>query len=185
MSVVRFVGIALVAMLGCEGPKPPPSPPCDQTCQDRVAVRGIRETMKLAYNLTLQGKEVGTHDQRTPCLRGGSARVFGEATSNAVQGTTDVKLTYEFDRCLYRQRDDEAKESFELTISGTIEQSGTLAVSAGSTTALMLKASKITAAGTVYDPPIDYAASDCALEISQNGGNLGGEFCGRTVAFEF
>ena len=190
MSVVRFVaslatGLTACALLACEAPTPPPAPPCDQACQDRVAVRGLRETMKLAYNLTLQGKEVGTHDQKVPCLRGGSARVYGEATSNALQGTTEVKLTYEFERCLYRQRDDEVNENFELTISGKVEQQGTLAVSAGSNNALIMKAESVTAAGTVYDPPIEYAASECTLEISQNGSNIGGDFCGRSVAFKF
>jgi hypothetical protein len=189
-SVFRYVAtialaLASCATLACEGPKPPPSKPCDQACQDRVAVRGVRETMKLAYNLTLQGKDVGTHDERIPCLRGGSARVFGKGTSKALQGTTEVELTYEFDRCLYRQRDDEPDENFELTISGTVEQKGTLAVSAGATTALFIKAATITAAGTVYDPPIEYAASECELEVSQNGSNIGGDFCGRTVAFPF
>ena len=37
-----------------------PAPPCDQLCQDSNALRAVREGMKLIYNLTLQGKPVGS-----------------------------------------------------------------------------------------------------------------------------
>jgi hypothetical protein len=185
--IVLVVSFFIVGglVLACEGPKPAPPPPCDQACQDGVALRSVREILKLAYNLTLQGKDVGTQDARLPCLRGGTAHVFGEASSNAIQGTTDLKLTYELDKCSYLQQSGDPKQSYDVTVTGTIEENGTIAASAGATTALILKSPSVTVTGTVYDPPITYAANECALEVAQNGSHLGGDFCGRKAGLDF
>src|SRR5262249_43464304 len=77
------VGFCVIAVAACSGPKPAPAPPCDQACQDGAALRGMRETVKLVYNLKLQGKPVGMHDETTPCPGGGTAHVTGTAMSNA------------------------------------------------------------------------------------------------------
>ena len=65
------------------------------------------EGMKLIYNLTLQGKPVGTQMPFVPCPQGGLASVAGVATSNAEQGATEVNLTYGFQDCNYLRRDEE------------------------------------------------------------------------------
>lgn len=176
--------IALAAACG-DGPKPPPPPPCDEACRDGIALRGLRETTKLVFNLTLQGKPVGTYDVTTPCIRGGTARVFGSATSNATQGSTEVALTYVFDRCAYLQKDDDAEENYDVTVTGTLEQSGTLAVQPTSTTALLMKSDAITLTGTVYDPPSSYEARACPLDVFQNGNRVAGTMCDRDVSFDF
>lgn len=178
-----LAALAAVALTGAcsDGPKPEPPAPCDQKCKDAIAVRALRETTKLVFNLTLQGKPVGTYDVTTPCIRGGSARVSGSATSNAVQGATEVKLTYVFDRCAYLQKDDDAKQSYATTISGTLEQEGTIAVQPTSTTALLMKSHAITIEGTIYDPPEPYEAKACPLDVLQNGNRIGGTLCAREV----
>ena len=161
-----------------DGPAPPPPPPCDEACRDGVALKGMRETMKLVFNLTLQGKPVGTYDVPIDCIEGGSARISGTATSNAVQGATDVDLTYVFDRCGYLQKDDDADDSYSLTLTGTVTQRGTLAVQPSATTALVMKGT-LSITGTVYDPPEAYDAIDCPVDVLQNGNRLGGRICTR------
>src|SRR5689334_14405646 len=104
MLLPRFALALLLLTLTACGSKvsdPPPPPPCDEECKDEIALRALRETTKLAFNLTLQGKPVGEHDRSTPCPLGGTARVAGVATSNAVQGATEVKLVYVLAACGY------------------------------------------------------------------------------------
>lgn len=177
--------LALVGAASCGGPKPAPPASCDASCQDTVAIRGLRETMKLAYNLTVQGKPVGDVDVKVPCLRGGSARVHGNGSSNALQGTTEVHLTFELDRCAYQQKDPTPENNYDLTVSGTIAEDGALSAAAGSTTALVLKGADLSVTGTVYDPALPYDANACALEAVQDGNHLGGTFCGRKVTISF
>jgi hypothetical protein len=143
-----------------------------------VAIKALRETTKLAFNLTLQGKPVGSHDLTTPCPFGGTARVFGTASSNAIQGSTDVQLTYVLTDCGYLFKDDDAEDNYSLKLSGTITQDGVIAVQPSSTSAIVMKSESMTFAGTVYDPPLDYAAQ-CAVELGQNGNTLTGKICGR------
>lgn len=168
-----------------DGPPPPAPPPCDQACKDGVALRAMRETLKLVYNLTLQGKPVGTYDLETPCPQGGKARISGTATSNAVQGATEVKLTYVLDGCNYLNKDSEPKENYSITVSGTIEQQGTIAVQPSATTALLMKSASITFTGSIYDPPEPYEAKECPLDVFQSGNRVAGKMCGRDVSFDF
>lgn len=177
--------LALLASLACSGPTPAPPPPCDAACQDGVALRALRETMKLGFNLTVQGKPAGPQAHALPCIRGGSARIVGTATSNAVQGATEVDLTYVFERCGYVERDEEARESYDMTFTGTITQKGTLAVQPTATTAIVLRSEAMTFEGAIYDPPIPYAAASCVVDVAQNGDQLGGTLCGRTAGFRF
>jgi hypothetical protein len=171
---------------GCgDGADPPPPPPCDQQCQDGTALRGLRETLKLAFNLTLQGKPVGAHDVTVPCVFGGSVRVYGEAQANPVQGATDVRLTYEFVDCTYLQIDSEAPENYRLTFSGSVRQEGTIAVQPTATTALLMASDSLSLAGTVSEPPLPYERPGCAVEFVQNGAAVSGTLCGREAGFEF
>jgi hypothetical protein len=134
--------------------------------------------MKLAYNLTLQGKPVGAHDETTPCPLGGTARVFGTATSNAIQGATEVELTYVFADCAYIFKDDDADDNYALTFAGTVSQRGIIAVQPSATSALVIASETVKLAGTVHDPPLDYSA-ECSVELGQNGNVLTGKICGR------
>lgn len=43
-----------------------------------------------------------------------------------------------------------------------------------------MKSDNIKLSGTVYNPPIDYAA-DCPVELSQNGNKVTGKICGRVA----
>lgn len=162
-------------------------PPCDLACRDRTGARAIREMMKLIYNLTLQGKPVGQQNQAIFCPNGGRASVSGTATSNAEQGTTAVSLVYQAEGCGYRQRDDDPEESYDVVLTGTIEQSGVLAVQPGSSTALVMRASGtagVTLRGTVREPAVPYAVESCPLEMTQNGNKLTATLCGRTVGVD-
>ncbi len=181
-TMLRRFAIALL-VAGCAADAEPaaPPPPCDVICQDEVAVRALRETMKLAYNLTLQGKAVGAHDLTTACPLGGTARVFGTATSNPLQGATEVRLTYVLAACRYLFQDDEPEGNYEMTLTGTITQEGILAVQPTSTSALVMRAEQMTLGGTVYAPPLPYDAA-CPLELGQNGSRVSGKICGRDVS---
>jgi len=181
-SALLLLALAL-PVVGCgAAEQAPPSPPCEEKCQDKVALRSLREMIKLVYNITLQGKPVGPQDQTTPCPLGGSAHVFGEAKSNAVQGSTDVNLTYVFDQCAYLQKDDEPDENYEMTLTGTVTENGVLVVQPTSTSAVHFDSTNsIALVGTVYDPPHDYNEPECVVQVQQNGNNISGQFCGRPV----
>lgn len=172
--------------LACSANTPSP-PPCDtDACRDEITVRALRETVKLAYNFSLQGKDAGAHDVTVPCLRGGTVRVVGEATSNALQGTTDVRLTYTFTKCGVVQRDAEPRSNFDVVFAGSLRQEGVLAVSAGATTALAFRSEAISVAGFIYDPPTCLLLGPyLRFELAQNGGQLGGSLCGRVVGVSF
>jgi len=182
----HLCAIVSLALWGtaCGGTEPPASRPCDAECQDGNAMKALRETMKLVYNLTLQGRPVGSQDATTPCPEGGSARIFGDAASNAAQGTTEVRLTYELSACAYLERDDDAEDNYDMTSTGTVVQEGVLAVQPNETTALVMQSESITLSGTVYDPPIDYDVAACVLRLGQSGDELSGTICGRAAGAE-
>lgn len=185
LAALGLAAAALAAPAGCgDGSRPPGPPPCDQKCLDTSALRALRETVKLAFNLTLQGKPVGAHDETVPCPFGGSVRVRGEAYSNPVQGATEVRLTYELTQCSYRQVDSEAPENYVLAMTGVLAQEGTIAVQPTATTALLMSSASMSFDGTVYEPPIAYEAAECALAIVQNGAVLSGTVCGREAGYE-
>lgn len=171
-----------LCLLGCSGvEEADPAPPCEPECQDSVALRALRETMKLVYNVTLQGNPVGPQDESTPCPLGGSARVFGTASSNPIHGATEVDLTYELSECRYLSIDEEPKENYQMTISGTLTQVGTLAVQPTASTGLVMQSDSVTLSGSVYDPPIAYTATDCEVALGQDGNLLSGTICGRQM----
>jgi hypothetical protein len=177
--------VLAVLFFGCSGRSTAQAtPPCDQECQDKVALLAIRETMKLAFNLTLQGKPVGVHDERTACPQGGTVRVFGRASSNAIQGATEVDLAYEFAQCGYLQKDTEPNENYDVVLNGNVVQKGTLAVQPTSTTALTMSSESLTVEGKVYDPPLPYAEKACVLTLGQDGNKLAGKVCGRSVGVD-
>lgn len=184
--------VLCAALFGCgAGATPDPPPPCEAECQDGVALRGVRETLKLAFNLLVQGKPVGEQAGSTPCLSydgsvGGSVRLSGTATSNAVQGSSFVDLVYEFDACAYSAPPSvTAEQNYALVISGTIHQQGTLAVQPSATTALLMDSDSLSVSGTVYDPSVAYEALDCNLGIAQQGSRVSGVLCGRDAGFTF
>lgn len=176
------VVVLLTACATSTTPDPPAPPPCDQLCRDQTALRTLRESMKLVFNLTLQGKPVGAHDYTVPCPLGGQARIFGTATSNATQGSTEVKLTYVLDGCTVLERDNEPKENYRMVVSGTVEQEGIIAVQPSATTALSMKSNDVSLVGTVYDPPVPYEERACATLLSQTGSRLSGVLCGRDLS---
>jgi hypothetical protein len=173
------LALVLAACGSSAGNKPPPPPPCDQKCADDIALRAYREMIKLAYNITLQGKPVGAQDATKPCPQGGTVHVFGTATSNAVQGATEVNLTYVFDACGYQRQDTDPDQNYAITLTGTTTETGTIAIQPSSTTSLVLHSDAMTFAGTVHDPPADYRENACALALGQDGNQLSGKICGR------
>jgi hypothetical protein len=186
MDVVRFACLfTAVFALGCTSEEDDvPEPPCEQHCQDGIAMRALRETVKLVYNLTLQGKPVGEQDARTDCTGGGSAHVFGVATSNPVHGATEVDLTYELEYCVHVEYDEDPLENYEMGFLGTLTQTGTLAVQPSATTALLMQSESMSMLGRVGYDLIQYSAAACAVELVQSGNDLSGHFCERPVGVD-
>jgi hypothetical protein len=185
-----WLTLTILAVVGCgAGPRPAPAPPCDQSCQDGVALLAVREAMKVAYNFEVSTRPVGAQDGTTPCIsfdgsHGGSVHVFGQATVNALQGASLVTLSYDFENCLYSAPPDPtADQNYDITLTGTVTEQGTLAVQPPSTTALLIQSDSLTLSGTVYDPPLDYAATSCALSLIQSGNDVSGAFCARGAGF--
>lgn len=185
----RFVALALVvwlpALTGCSSDdEPGETVPCEEACQDAVALRAVRETMKFMFNITLQAQPVGAQDVTADCATGGSAHIFGEASSVPEQGATLVDLTYDFVDCGYLERDDERDENYSVTIDGVLTQRGTLAVQPSATTAIVIESDSLTMTGTVSDPAIDYTVTDCPFTLAQNGDELSGTICGREAGID-
>ena len=64
-----FFAFSLFTVVACgAGPRPAPAPPCDQSCQDGVALLGLRNAIKLAYNFEVSTKPVGAQDGTAPCV---------------------------------------------------------------------------------------------------------------------
>jgi hypothetical protein len=196
----RLILVALVfSGVACgNGKQPPPPPACDQTCMDGVAILALRDAMKLEYNATLQGQDAGSYDAATipacgvlpkgtkngtpcPCPLGGTALVFGTATVNAEQGAAIVQLTYVFDHCGYSSSPTSTDPNtvYKMMVNGTVTEDGTIASQPTANTALDIKGDAVTFSGTVYSPPINYEADNCALALGQNGNDLSGTLCGR------
>ena len=196
-----WLAVPLWALVGCgAGPRPAAAPPCDQACQDGVALLGVRSAMKLAYNFEVATKPVGPQDATAPCIsfdgaRGGSVHILGGATVNAIQGASIVDLTYDFQNCLYSAPPDPtANQNFSLTLTGVVHQKGTISVQPTATTALLIETvedssmvptATLSVSGTVYDPPVDYSVSSCALSATQSGNSVSGFLCGRPAGFMF
>jgi hypothetical protein len=176
--------LGTTAACGGQASQPESVATCDAACRDRGAARALRETVKVIYNLTLQANPVGEQDESTRCPLGGRARVSGMATSLAEQGATELALRYELDECAYLQRDDDVEDNYDTVISGTVTEQGTLAVQPTATTALIFESDSISIVGTVYDPPADYAETDCALRLVQSGNSFDGMLCGRKVGLD-
>ncbi|MBX3233207.1 MAG: hypothetical protein KIT84_20660 [Labilithrix sp.] len=184
MRRVLLFMLALAAGPACDGASavtpPPEAPPCDDECKDEIAVRAVRETVKLAFNLTFQGKPVGEYDLAAKCPQGGAVRVTGSATSNAIQGATEVRIVYQLEECAYLSKDEDADENYETKITGVFTQEGVMAVQPTSPTALIMASPSLKIEGSVYDPPSPYNV-ECPLQLGQTGNALSGKICGRNV----
>ncbi len=183
--LVSHVGVLAIAIAfacgGGSGAKDAATPACDQACADGVALVALRGAMKDAYNYALQGKPTGAQDGMYPCPLGGTAHISGTATSTADQGTTNVNLTYVFAACVYNAIDSDPTQTFQLTLDGTLTETGAIAVQPSSTTSLLIDSDAMTFTGTVYAPPQPYDEKACAVELGQNGNNLSGKLCTRAA----
>ena len=167
--------------IGCGGNAPAAPAPCDEACQDGVALRALRVGMRLAYNFAIATKPVGMQDVTAPCIPTGSVHIVGDAQSNAMLGTSQIDLTYTFTNCKNPSKNMTPERNYEVTMNGVVNEKGMLAMG-GPTTSLIFTASDVTIAGKVYDPALDYdKANNCTLVANQDGNNVNGELCGRTV----
>jgi hypothetical protein len=164
---------------GGKGTPPDNAASCDQACLDGTALRALRDAIKLVYNKTLQGNPVGAQDNMTQCPLGGNAHVFGQATSNAEVGTTNVELTYVFTQCEYSETQSDPSQTFQVTMTGTVTESGTIAAQPSTTTSLQFQSDALTFSGSVEYPPIPYNENTCVVVLGQIGSDLSGMLCGR------
>jgi hypothetical protein len=184
-SINAAVAMAMsLLIMACGAEDPPGAQSCDEVCQDRSAARALRETLKVIYNLTLQGKPVGEQDFVSDCPLGGTARVLGVAFSNPIQGANEVDLVYLLENCAYLQRDDEPEESYDTIITTAVSQKGIMAVQPTATTALIFESDALIIDGSVFDPAIGYSKADCSIRLAQNGDRLSGSWCGRAISLE-
>lgn len=156
---------------------------CDQRCRDNLAARAVRESVRVGFNLLLQGGPVGEQDKAGPCPFGGKVRVEGTATTDAATGTTQVDLTWQFTACGVK-RVGSKDEAYEVTIDGELTQKGKISNVAGQTTALVLASDAMKVSGQVSLPtvPVD---ETCPLALTQDGSQVSGKFCGRDAGFAF
>ena len=191
-TAIVAVAAALALTTGCASKSPPPSPPCEQECKDAVALRALREMMKYAFNLIVQGRPVGPQDGVTDLFLSGTARIFGVVTADPLQGVTKVEhLTYVFTNANYGTKEDEPDENYDVVLDGTLTQEGIIAVQPSATTAVRIRGTDVRLAGKVYDPPLDYgppldyAEPGCVVDVTQSGNDVAGNFCGRKAGFSF
>jgi hypothetical protein len=183
MGPGRLIALSSAVLFGCGGGggggSPDAAQACDQMCMDGTTLRSLRDAIKLVYNVSLQGKPVGSQDQTTPCPLGGSVHVFGQATSNGNLGITNVELTYVFTQCGYSETNSDPTQTFTMTLTGTVTEIGVIAVQPSSTTSLQFESSSMTLVGTVYYPPMPYSVNVCVVALGQIGSDLAGRICGR------
>src|SRR5215472_8127425 len=146
------LGVVALALAACNsGGSTSPPPACDASCQDDIAIRAFREIIKQVFNGAIQNQPVGNQDATYICApRGGTAHITGTATANADVGTTTVNLTYAFSGCRYIQIDTDPNQSYDITLSGTVMETGVIAQQPGSTTSLSFTSSATAITGSVY-----------------------------------
>jgi hypothetical protein len=145
--------------------------------------------LKLAYNFSVGGKPVGAQDATIPCVYSagtmGSVHVHGSATSNNLQGSTFIgdiaavppaPLLYDFNGCRYIQHDAESEQNFDIILTGSVGELGTLSQQPTATTALAITGSGLHLSGTVYDPASAYDQL-WNLGAVQDGNNVGACIC--------
>jgi hypothetical protein len=178
---------ALLFCVGCgNGAKSTPPPVCGQACQDGVALRGLRTMIKIAYDGLVQGKPVGAQDVMQSCIYQGTVHIHGLATVNALQGDTflgdsravpPVPFTYDFASCRWIEPTSAtAEENFDLTLSGSVGELGTLSQQPTANTVLGFTAGGLHLSGTVYDAPIPYDAF-WNLKAGQTGNSMSACIC--------
>jgi hypothetical protein len=178
---------ALAFALGCGSSSSAPPPldaGCEQACQDGMALYAVRQTMRLLYNESLNGREAGTQDAGAECLTG-TANVSGVAVPDGGVGSVGVSLAYDFQACEYLDKSSAAAHTFDLTFTGVVTETGTLAVLGTATMALTIESAEITISGSVGDPPTPYVAPRCSLSLTQNSNDLEGTICGRAASASY
>jgi hypothetical protein len=181
MKRVTWAGLVATAALGigCGGNPPAAPAPCEQACQDGVALRALRVGMRLAYNFAIAAKPEGMQDVTAPCIPTGNVHIVGSAESNAMLGVSQIDLTYTFTNCKNPSvKSTTPERNYDLTMNGVVNQKGMLAMG-GPTTSLVFSGTGLTLSGTVYDPAIMYDVMDCALVANQDGNNVTGLLCDR------
>jgi hypothetical protein len=176
---------AALALVGC-GSSTPPAPPatCDTACADGIVLYALRRTMVFVYNEALTAQPAGAQDGGGECLTG-TAAVGGIAVPDGGVGSVGVSLSYDLAACQMLRKNTTPGHNYDLTFAGTIAEQGTIAVLNTSTMTLAIKSDALSFFGTVYDPPVYYEGSSCAVDVTQNGNDAFGTICGRPAAFSF
>jgi hypothetical protein len=189
LSLAAAALLSPLALASCSGPstpEPPPPAACAQDCQDAVVVRALRETIRIAFNLGLQGEPVGEQDKTLPCPEGGKVHITGTATTDASTGTNIIDLTYDFAGCRAIKTLSGRDGTYDITWTGVVVESGKISNLSGSTTALVFSCDSLVFTGNITDSAPPLAVEDaCKLTLTQDGSTLSGTLCGRKTGFSF
>ena len=140
--------------------------------------------MRFVYNQRLPGRPVGEQDASATCLMQGTVQIVGDAGANPEQGATIVDLTYVFDACVFSPSKNATHDrNYAMKLSGTLTESGILAVQPTSTTSLVIGSADFSFDGTVDDPAVPYKETGCSVDVVQNGNDVSGTICRRPASF--
>jgi hypothetical protein len=167
---------------GCDS-NPPPSPAagCDQTCQDNQSAWAITAIVWFLFDQNIAGAHSGNINLTVSCPLGGNVVIKGTAVWNSSDTLGNINLSYAFSAC---QMSD---PSYNLTLTGSVTQSGTFVPNAG------IEAMTYTSSSLGFTGQVNLAAAEVAItntacvlglttsgDGTQSGQSTTGAICGQT-----
>jgi hypothetical protein len=154
---------------------PPPSPTCDQACQDEHTAYGFIDVFWFVWNQNIAGQPAGGKDFTVSGPQGGTIHVTGNTAVSSSTGINTLHLVLEMNSCKG------LKEKYNLTFNGSITADGTF-----STThkAITYASQQLGFAGTVgKDDWVTNVNGTCNVTFNEAFSSVSGTTCGRTFSY--